>query len=336
MTLRENIDRWVTDTVPLRRLEPEAWAAQAPTYRQAKPAVIDAALQRSQKRPSGNWYAFAGSRRVGKDKPLGVTVGGIELVAWRDDDGLLHVAPGACPHLGAPLSEAAIDCGTLICRWHGMPLGPDTRIPLWKTYPSYDDGVIAWVRLDALGQEKPTDEPVLFGRPDRTELHAVTDLVGVCEPSDIIANRLDPWHGSWFHPYSFNRLKVISSPSVEASDVDDKFVVTVTFRMGKFGVPVEAEFVSPDPRTITMRITEGEGAGSVVETHATPIGPGPDGRPRTAVVEAVIATSERPGFEYARQARRVLAPLMRRAADRLWKDDLDYAERRYAIRTHAG
>ena len=335
MTLRENIDRWWADTVPLRKLEPEAWAAQTPTYRQAKPAVIEAALQRSQKRPSGNWYAFAGSSRIGKDKPLGVTVGGIELVAWRDDQGLLHVAPGACPHLGAPLSEAAIDCGTLICRWHGMPLGPDTRNPMWKPYPSHDDGVIAWVRLDALGEEKPTDEPVIVGRPDRTELHAVTDLVGVCEPSDIIANRLDPWHGSWFHPYSFNRLKVISSPSVEASDVDDKFVVTVTFRMGKFGVPVEAEFISPDPRTITMRITEGEGAGSVVETHATPIGPGPDGRPRTAVVEAVIATSDRPGFEHARQARRLLAPLMRRAADRLWKDDLDYAERRYAIRSHA-
>ena len=56
-----------------------------------------------------------------------------------------------------------------------------------------------------------------------------------------------------------------------------------------------AEFTSPDPRTIVMRIVDGEGTGSVVETHATPIGPGPDGPPRTAVIEAVIAHSTGPG-----------------------------------------
>jgi hypothetical protein len=46
-----------------------------------------------------------------------------------------------------------------------------------------------------------------------------------------------------------------------------------------------------------MRIVDGEGTGSVVETHATPIGLGPDNRPRTAVIEAVIAHSERTGFK---------------------------------------
>ena len=44
----------------------------------------------------------------------------------------------------------------------------------------------------------------------------------------------------------------------------------VTFHIGRFGVPVVAEFTSPEPRTVVMRIIDGEGAGSVVETHATP------------------------------------------------------------------
>ena len=48
-----------------------------------------------------------------------------------------------------------------------------------------------------------------------------------------------------------------------------------------------------------MRIVDGEGAGSVVETHATPLGSGPDGLPRTAVIEASIAHSDRPGFARA-------------------------------------
>jgi hypothetical protein len=29
---------------------------------------------------------------------------------------------------------------------------------------------------------------------------AVIAKPGICEPEDVIANRLDPWHGSWFHP----------------------------------------------------------------------------------------------------------------------------------------
>ena len=58
-------------------------------------------------------------------------------------------------------------------------------------------------------------------------------------------------------------------------------------------MPVTAEFTCPEPRTVVMRIVEGEGAGSVVETHVTPRGRGPDGRPRTSVIEAVVADSGR-------------------------------------------
>lgn len=108
--------------------------------------------------------------------------------------------------------------------------------------------------------------------------------------------------------------------------------MAVTFRMGRLGVPVIAEFVSPEPRTILMRIVDGEGSGSVVETHATPLGPGPDGLPRTAVIEAVIAHSDRPGFVYATRVGPALLPFMRYTAARLWRDDLEYAERLYALR----
>ena len=107
---------------------------------------------------------------------------------------------------------------------------------------------------------------------------------------------------------------------------------SVTFKVGRFGIPVVAEFTSPEPRTILMRIVEGEGAGSVVETHATPLGAGTDGKPRTAVVEAVVAYSDRAGFAHALRAKAVLKPVMRQAATRLWRDDLVYAERLYTMR----
>jgi nitrite reductase/ring-hydroxylating ferredoxin subunit len=328
-------ERWPAE-VPVRPLDPSSWAAQEPTFAAAKPSLIDAAAKRAAARPSGNWFVLAASDLIRADRPYGTAVGPRELVAWRDTAGRLVVGSGVCPHLGAPLALGRVDCGTLRCRWHGLPLDGDGG-PGWRPLPSHDDGVLAWVRLDDLGGEPPLAAPVLAPRPDpEASVAAVTSLTGVCEPGDVVANRLDPWHGAWFHPYSFTRLTVVSAPGqdLDLPAEDDRFVVDVTFRVGpRLGVPVRAEFSCPEPRTVLMRVTDGEGRGSVVETHATPRAPGRDGRARTGVVEVTIATSDRPGFTAARRAAPLLRPLMRRAAARLWRDDLAYAERRYALRS---
>ncbi len=308
------------------------WAEQVPTFQQAEPAIIDAALQRAHRRPSGNWYVFGASTDVRPDRPLGTQVAGKEIVAWRDEHGGLHVGPAACPHLGADLATGKVDCGALVCPWHGLRLDGGREFG-WKPLPAYDDGILVWVRLDEIGGEAPLDTPVLPARPGGPQLAAVTRLEGSCEPRDIIANRLDPWHGGWFHPYSFAQLEVLSAPPVDADEDSDVFTVAVTFHLGRIGVPVITAFSVPEPRTVVMRIIEGEGVGSVVETHATPVGLGADGRHRTAVTEAVIAASGRTGFQLSLLGAPLLRPLMKLGATRLWRDDLAYAERRYALRT---
>lgn len=318
-------------SIPLQIIPKANWARQRPTYADAQPAVIDAALRRAEERPSGNWYVFAASSDVRTDRPFGTRVGGKEIVAWRDERQGLHVGPAACPHLGADLCTGKIETGALICPWHGLRLEGERNFG-WKPLPAFDDGVLVWVRLDRVGGEQALDAPMVPVRPIGARLAAVTRLEGVCEPADIIANRLDPWHGAWFHPYSFTQLEVLSAPPVDAGEDADRFLVAVTFRMGRLGVPVIAEFTAPGPRTIVMRIIDGEGTGSVVETHATPMGPGPDGRPRTAVIEATVAQSDRTGFRYSLHAAPLITPFMRIAANRLWRDDLAYAERRFALR----
>ncbi|HEY2205296.1 MAG TPA: DUF5914 domain-containing protein [Pseudonocardia sp.] len=318
---------------PLRRLREPAWADQPPSWADAKPALIEAASARAEARPSGNWFVVAASRELAPGRALGARVADLEVVLWRDAEGVLTAGPGACPHLGAPLCEGPVSGGRLYCRWHGLALDGQSR-PGWSPYPALDDGALLWVRLDEVGGEPPLPAPVLPARPPLAEsVTAVATLHGRCEPVDVVANRLDPWHGSWFHPYSFANLRVLSAPGRDCAEADDKFVVEVSYRVaGSLGVPVTAEFHCPDPRTVVMSIVDGDGAGSVVETHATPLAPGPDGAPRTAVIEATVAWSARAGFAVARAAAPALRPLMRRAAARLWRDDLAYAERRYALR----
>ncbi|MEV5283361.1 DUF5914 domain-containing protein [Streptomyces sp. NPDC052811] len=316
------------------RRHPVAWERQRPTWREARPALIESALERAQSRPSGNWYVVGASNEVSTRAPLGRTVAGREIVLWRDPDGEVVAGPGACPHLGAPLKDSSVRCGVLVCHWHGMALS-SKGVAGWQPLPAHDDGVLVWVRLDATGAEQPLRNPVIPVRPNPAQsVSAVYTGLGRCEPADIVANRLDPWHGAWFHPYSFVDLQVAESPEANADPADDAFVVDVSFRLTeRLVVPVRAVFTAPDPRTVVMHITDGEEQNSVVETHATPLTPQGHGSPRTAVVEAVIATSHRPGFVIARRAAPLLRPLMRAVAARLWTDDLAYAERRWRMRS---
>ena len=292
--------------------------SHAPDWQQARPASIARALKRALERPHGNWYVVDASRRLG-EAPRLFRVAGEDLVAWRAGGELL-VAPDTCPHMGASLSRSRVCEGKLVCPWHGLALGNEGH-GAWGTYPVHEDGVLTWVRV---GPEAPdTPRPVLPPRPSLF-MEGVIRMEARCDPEDVIANRLDPWHGAHFHPYSFASLSVL--------DLDDHVLkVRVAKKLvGRLVVETDATFHSPEPRTIVMTIVEGEGRGSVVETHATPIEPG-----RTAVIEATLATSDREGFRHALKLNRFIRPFIERSARRLWVDDAAYAERLYALRKGA-
>lgn len=297
--------------LPAREVETE----REPDWIQANPSWITRALGHALRKNAGGWYVLGASRDIGA-APRKHTIDGRELVVWRDG-AELRAGPDACPHMGASLSSGHVCEGRVVCPWHGLALGAE-RHGRWAPVPAHDDGVLAWVRLDV--GEVLTEAPVLPTRPSRY-LDGVIRIDARCAPEDVLANRLDPWHGVHFHPYSFARLRVLRR-------TEEDIVVRVAYRVaGPVCVEVDARFYCPSSRCIAMVIEAGEGAGSVVETHATPLGVG-----RTAIIEATLATSERPGFAWALRGANFVRPFIERAALRLWTDDAQYAERAYALR----
>ncbi|NUN12773.1 MAG: Rieske 2Fe-2S domain-containing protein [Myxococcales bacterium] len=272
-------------------------------------------LRRILAKPSGGWRVVCAVAEI-HHVPRRFRVEGLDIVVWRADDKLM-VAPDACPHMGASLSTGHVRCGRLVCPWHGLELdrGGHGR---WKVLPAFDDGVLLWVRMAT--EEPTTSAPVIPARPTQF-VDAVVQMEARCEPRDVIANRLDPWHGVHFHGHSFARLVVLDV-------AEESITLRVAYRVvGPFVVEVDATFTCPDPNTIVMTIVDGEGVGSVVETHATAIDRG-----RTMVTEATLATSDRPGFFVVRRLNSLIRPWMRWAAERLWRDDREYAERTYELR----
>ncbi len=298
-----------------RRLPPAPRAAaEQPTWVEADPRWIQRCLRRALARPSGGWYVVDAVSALG-DRPRRYVVDGRELVAWRAE-GRALVAPLACPHMGADLASGRIVAGRLLCPWHGLAFGPG-GLGAWRPFPTIDDGVLLWARL---GTDPPTDAPIQAPRPARFVASALR-MVAKCDPEDVLANRLDPWHGTHLHPHSFARLRVLERG-------EDALKLRVAYRaIGPVCVEVDATFHAPDPRSIVMTIVDGEGAGSIVATHATPVRAG-----LTTIVEATLATSDRTAFLVARRLGRLVRPLLRRRAQLLWDDDLAYAERRYALR----
>ena len=106
---------WVNDhmpkEIPLQVLPKISWADQKPTYQQAEPAIIDAALRRGLRRPSGNWFVFAASSDVRPDRPFGAVVAGVagELLPSGGPETVRHSATDVPPRVSA---SGALPVGT--------------------------------------------------------------------------------------------------------------------------------------------------------------------------------------------------------------------------------
>lgn len=84
-----------------------------------------------------HWYPVAVAEFLDPKRPHPIQVLGLDLVLWRDAQGLWHCFEDACPHRLAPFSEGRVEAdGTLLCAYHAWRFngeGACVKIPQCET-----------------------------------------------------------------------------------------------------------------------------------------------------------------------------------------------------------
>jgi len=123
-------------------------------------------------KPTG-WFQIGWSAEFPLGEPRPIRYFGEDLVAYRGEDGALHVLDAHCPHLGAHLGHGGTVAGDCIrCPFHGWVWGPDgtnREIP-YQDRPNRSHRVRAWPVQEqydcAFLWHHPHGEPPSWEMPD--------------------------------------------------------------------------------------------------------------------------------------------------------------------------
>ena len=170
------------------------------------------------------WYPIVRSEDLGPDKPEKVKVLGVNLVAFRDDDGKAYVLSDTCAHRGGslggawsgPSSAPRIVNGCVVCPYHGWEFGGDgecrnipsigygTKPPPRAKIDAYPVQEKYGIVFAFLGDLPEAERPPLldveeYGQEGwRANSILILDVDYYYERS--VENALDPAHNEFVHP----------------------------------------------------------------------------------------------------------------------------------------
>ncbi len=167
--------------------------------------------------PAG-WFAVAFSTELRAGGVVERTLGGEELVVWRDRAGTPAAAQPVCPHLGAHLGRATVDAAGLRCPFHGFAFAadgtctatgaarPPAGAPSLATRPvvEREGAVLVW--------HDPTGAPPWFEVPERRATASPLSRAATASfdfdghPVATSENAVDLAHLAHVHRYAEVRL----------------------------------------------------------------------------------------------------------------------------------
>lgn len=121
------------------------------------------------------WYCL-GLASGYDEKPVKLNYFGTRLVAYRGEDGQVHVLDGYCPHMGADLSEGCVEGNSIRCPFHAWRWGADgvcdeipyaKRIPekaVIRSYPTLEENHLLFMWFDPEG-----NPPIEEQRPPKID-----------------------------------------------------------------------------------------------------------------------------------------------------------------------
>jgi nitrite reductase/ring-hydroxylating ferredoxin subunit len=270
---------------------------------------------------AGQWYVAAFSGALAPGRTLVKTIADQEIVFWRtpDDQGVAHAASAVCPHWGGPLGGGAVDeHGTLTCPWHGWQFRhghcmnrPRLKLP---RYLAHDDGILLWVRLPWDLADATT--PPLQARPQPSRAFWF-DITIESDVYHVQENYLDFLHPAEYHTGVFNHC-------VHLGRDGDVNLVELGYKL-PFGktLRTRTRVWAPTPYQVRNEIYEGLGAGTVIESHITPL---------CADRSIIHEIYHVPSHLVAPEGWPIMRVLMRRSARQIRVEDALFSARRYRLR----
>jgi phenylpropionate dioxygenase-like ring-hydroxylating dioxygenase large terminal subunit len=165
------------------------------------------------------WYIVLDSHEV-RDKPVGVTRMGEQLVFWRDSEGRVVCFYDRCVHRGVALSAGKVlPNGCLQCPFHGFEYDSTGRVTVIpangrrapvpqafrvQSYPTHEAHGFIWIWW---GEEPPADlQPPRFFE-DLTDGFRWAQIIDPWKAhySRVIENQLDPVHLPFVHHNTIGR-----------------------------------------------------------------------------------------------------------------------------------
>jgi len=242
------------------------------------------------------WYPIVRSEDLSMDKPYKVEVLGVNLVAFRDENGDAAVISDTCVHRGGSLGGAwsagdmvpRIQNGCVVCPYHGWEfnskgecvnipsIGYGTKVPpraKVDAYPVQEKYGIVFAFLGDLPEEErpPLLEVEEYGQEGwRANTVLVLEVDYFYERS--IENALDPAHNEFVHPThgftAFNR----ETYKVREYDTEDHNQGWGMWFMHRFDAPPLKEENWGKTRTEAGDLWAGGGTHgpNVVITHINP------------------------------------------------------------------